>query len=70
MVRRLLPPVQKQVVGPFLFFDHFGSVKTELGRSHDVRPDPHIGLALAHELALYSIDKEITLMASWLQLTP
>ena len=45
MVRRLLPSAQKQVVGPFLFFDHFGSVKTEPGQSHDVRPHPHIGLA-------------------------
>jgi redox-sensitive bicupin YhaK (pirin superfamily) len=45
MVRRLLPSVQKQAVGPFLFFDHFGPVTVSPGHSHDVRPHPHIGLA-------------------------
>ena len=45
MVRRLLPSAQKQAVGPFLFFDHFGPVTVMPGHSHDVRPHPHIGLA-------------------------
>jgi redox-sensitive bicupin YhaK (pirin superfamily) len=45
MVRRLLPSAQKQAVGPFLFFDHFGPVTVEPGENHDVRPHPHIGLA-------------------------
>ena len=45
MVRRLLPSAQKQAVGPFLFFDHFGPVTVEPGHNHDVRPHPHIGLA-------------------------
>ena len=44
-VRRLLPAVQRQAVGPFLFFDHFGPVMVEPGAGHDVRPHPHIGLA-------------------------
>ncbi len=44
-VRRLLPAVQRQAVGPFLFFDHFGPVTVEPGAAHDVRPHPHIGLA-------------------------
>lgn len=44
-VRRLLPAVQRQAVGPFLFFDHFGPVTVVPGESHDVRPHPHIGLA-------------------------
>ncbi len=44
-VRRLLPAVQRQAVGPFLFFDHFGPVTVEPGAGHDVRPHPHIGLA-------------------------
>ena len=44
-VRRLLPAVQRQAVGPFLFFDHFGPVTVVPGDSHDVRPHPHIGLA-------------------------
>ena len=45
MVRRLLPAAQRQAVGPFLFFDHFGPVTMQPGRSLDVRPHPHIGLA-------------------------
>ncbi|MBI2728999.1 MAG: pirin family protein [Polaromonas sp.] len=45
MVRRLLPAAQKQAVGPFLFFDHFGPVTVQPGENHDVRPHPHIGLA-------------------------
>ncbi len=45
MVRRVLPAVQRQGVGPFLFFDHFGPVTVEPGAGHDVRPHPHIGLA-------------------------
>ncbi len=44
-VRRLLPAAQRQSVGPFLFFDHFGPVTIAPGGSHDVRPHPHIGLA-------------------------
>ena len=44
-VRRLLPAVQRQAVGPFLFFDHFGPVTVVPGDNHDVRPHPHIGLA-------------------------
>jgi redox-sensitive bicupin YhaK (pirin superfamily) len=44
-VRRLLPDVQRQAVGPFLFFDHFGPVTVAPGAPHDVRPHPHIGLA-------------------------
>ena len=45
MVRRLLPSAQKQAVGPFLFFDHFGPVTVQPGANFDVRPHPHIGLA-------------------------
>ena len=44
-VRRLLPAVQRQAVGPFLFFDHFGPVTVLPDAGHDVRPHPHIGLA-------------------------
>ena len=44
-VRRLLPSVQRQAVGPFLFFDHFGPVLAGPADNHDVRPHPHIGLA-------------------------
>jgi redox-sensitive bicupin YhaK (pirin superfamily) len=44
-VRRLLPSAQRQAVGPFLFFDHFGPVTAQPAENHDVRPHPHIGLA-------------------------
>ncbi|UTY59952.1 pirin family protein [Massilia sp. erpn] len=45
MVRRYLPSVVKQAVGPFIFFDHFGPVDVKPEDNHDVRPHPHIGLA-------------------------
>ena len=44
-VRRLLPAAQRQAVGPFLFFDHFGPITAAPSDNHDVRPHPHIGLA-------------------------
>ena len=45
VVRRLLPSAQRQAVGPFVFFDHFGPVLAQPGDNHDVRPHPHIGLS-------------------------
>jgi hypothetical protein len=45
VVRRLLPAAQRQAVGPFVFFDHFGPVTVRPADNHDVRPHPHIGLA-------------------------
>ena len=45
VVRRLLPAAQRQAVGPFVFFDHFGPIVAQPGDNHDVRPHPHIGLA-------------------------
>lgn len=44
-VRRLLPSAERQAVGPFLFFDHFGPITAGASDQHDVRPHPHIGLA-------------------------
>jgi len=44
-VKRLLPSAQRQAVGPFLFFDHFGPISAGPADNHDVRPHPHIGLA-------------------------
>jgi redox-sensitive bicupin YhaK (pirin superfamily) len=44
-VRRLLPAAERRMVGPFIFFDHMGPVRMELGRGLDVRPHPHINLA-------------------------
>ena len=45
MVRRLLPTLATQSVGPFVFFDHFGPITTHPDDNHDVRPHPHIGLS-------------------------
>lgn len=44
-VRRVLPSSKKQMVGPFIFFDHMGPVILEPGEGMDVRPHPHINLA-------------------------
>ena len=44
-VRRALPHGNRQMVGPFIFFDHFGPVQFISGKGMDVRPHPHIGLA-------------------------
>ena len=44
-VRRALPSVQRQMVGPFFYFDQMGPVEFLTGKGVDVRPHPHIGLA-------------------------
>ena len=44
-VQRLLPSIEAQMVGPFIFFDHFGPASFLPGQGVDVRPHPHIGLA-------------------------
>jgi redox-sensitive bicupin YhaK (pirin superfamily) len=44
-VHRALPQEQRQMVGPFIFFDQFGPVQFIAGQGIDVRPHPHIGLA-------------------------
>jgi len=44
-VRRALPSVKKQMIGPFIFFDQFGPTKLGAGQGIDVRPHPHIGLS-------------------------
>ncbi len=44
-MRRVLPSVPKQMVGPFIFFDHMGPARLPPGEGLDVRPHPHIGLA-------------------------
>ena len=45
VVRRILPFHSRKMVGPFIFFDHFGPVNYAPGKGFDVRPHPHIGLA-------------------------
>lgn len=44
-VRRALPSPQRQMVGPFIFFDQAGPADFVTGNGIDVRPHPHIGLA-------------------------
>ena len=44
-VRRVLPFHKRRMVGPFIFFDHFGPDEYKPGDGMDVRPHPHIGLA-------------------------
>jgi redox-sensitive bicupin YhaK (pirin superfamily) len=44
-VRRALPSVRRQMVGPFIFFDQMGPAEFLTGKGVDVRPHPHIGLS-------------------------
>jgi redox-sensitive bicupin YhaK (pirin superfamily) len=55
MVRRALPSARTRMVGPFIFFDHFGPAEFRAGNGLDVRPHPHIGLATV----TYLFDGEI-----------
>jgi len=54
-VHRALPSTQSRMVGPFIFFDHFGPAVFKAGVGIDVRPHPHIGLATV----TYLFDGEI-----------
>ena len=54
-VRRALPASQRQMVGPFIFFDQMGPGEFLAGRGLDVRPHPHIGLSTV----TYLFDGEI-----------
>jgi redox-sensitive bicupin YhaK (pirin superfamily) len=44
-VRRALPAKERQMVGPFIFFDQIGPGEFLSGKGLDVRPHPHIGLS-------------------------
>jgi redox-sensitive bicupin YhaK (pirin superfamily) len=56
-VGRVLPFAGRRMVGPFIFFDHFGPADFPPGipTSADVRPHPHIGLSTV----TYLFDGEI-----------
>lgn len=54
-VRRVLPTRQRQMVGPWIFFDHMGPADFPAGQGIDVRPHPHINLATV----TYLFDGEI-----------
>ena len=45
MVRRALPSIERQMVGPFIFFDQMGPAEFLTNQGIDVRPHPHINLA-------------------------
>jgi len=44
-VRRALPARERQMVGPFIFFDQMGPGEFLTGKGLDVRPHPHVGLS-------------------------
>jgi redox-sensitive bicupin YhaK (pirin superfamily) len=44
-VRRVLPSIQRRMIGPFVFWDQMGPTVMRAGTGLDVRPHPHIGLA-------------------------
>jgi len=44
-VRRVLPAIQRRMIGPFIFVDHFGPLDIPPSKGFDVRPHPHICLA-------------------------
>lgn len=54
-VRRALPSAERQMVGPFIFWDQMGPAEFLIGEGIDVRPHPHIGLATV----TYLFDGEI-----------
>jgi redox-sensitive bicupin YhaK (pirin superfamily) len=56
VVRRVLPAAGRQMVGPFIFFDHLGPARFEPGRGIDVRPHPHIALATVTYLFAGSLE--------------
>lgn len=43
--RRSLPQDARNLVGPFIFFDHLGPATFPPGKGVDVRPHPHVNLA-------------------------
>lgn len=44
-VRRVLPTIERKMVGPWIFFDHMGPAGFPAGEGIKVRPHPHIGIA-------------------------
>jgi redox-sensitive bicupin YhaK (pirin superfamily) len=55
-VRRVLPSPLLRMIGPFIFFDHFGPSPLAPGHGMQVRPHPHINLATV----TYLFEGEIT----------
>jgi redox-sensitive bicupin YhaK (pirin superfamily) len=55
-VRRVLPATERQMLGPFIFFDHLGPTRFAPGFGIDVRPHPHIALATVTYLFAGSLE--------------
>lgn len=74
-VRRVLPSVNRKLVGPFVFFDHLGPAEFKNGQAIDVRPHPHIGLAtvtylfegeLLHRDSLHNVQRILPGDVNWM----
>lgn len=55
-VMRALPSRERQMVGPFIFWDQMGPGEFKTAQGLDVRPHPHIGLATVTYLFKGSLD--------------
>src|ERR1700735_4696073 len=56
VLRVVLPSAGRQMVGPFIFFDHLGPTQFSPGAGIDVRPHPHIALATVTYLFAGSLE--------------
>ncbi|APC96859.1 pirin family protein [Francisella frigiditurris] len=54
-INRLLPSAKQKMVGPWIFFDHFGPIELSENKGLDILPHPHINLATV----TYLFDGEI-----------
>ncbi|MFC4892201.1 pirin family protein [Pseudofrancisella aestuarii] len=54
-VNRLLPSAKQKMIGPWIFFDHFGPVELSENKALDILPHPHINLVTV----TYLFDGEI-----------
>jgi hypothetical protein len=60
-VHRALPSQEKQMVGPFIFWDQMGPGQFDSGNGVDVRPHPHIGLSTVTYLFEGTLDHKDSL---------
>jgi redox-sensitive bicupin YhaK (pirin superfamily) len=78
-VRRVLPSGRRQMVGPFIFFDHVGPAQFKPGTGIDVRPHPHIGIStltylfegqIMHRDSLGCVQRIEAGAVNWMTTTP
>ena len=60
-VHRALPSRERQMVGPFIFWDQMGPGQFDSGHGVDVRPHPHIGLSTVTYLFEGTLDHKDSL---------